>query len=94
MRTFARRIPLPILGIASVAILPIFAVYLTLCVFGAAETSDALVVGNAVKVEGQAVFDDMALESTESMRAFDVLNPSNSHSRPPAVVVVRCPFSC
>lgn len=35
MRNFARRVPLPILGIASVVILPLFAVYLTLSIFGA-----------------------------------------------------------
>lgn len=58
------------------------------------QTSDALVVGNAVKVEGQAVFDEMALESTESIKAFDVLNAIYSQLEPREVEVVRSLISC
>ena len=53
------------------------------------QTSDALVIGNAVKVEGQAVLDEMALESTESIKAFDVLNAIYSQLEPREVEVVR-----
>lgn len=58
------------------------------------QTSDALVVGNAVKVEGQAVFDEMALESTESIKAFDVLSAIYSQLEPREVEVVRSLISC
>ena len=58
------------------------------------QTSDALVVGNAVRVEGQAVFDEMALESTESIKAFDVLNAIYSQLEPREVEVVRSLISC
>lgn len=53
------------------------------------QTSDALVVGNAVRVEGQAVFDEMALESTESIKAFDVLNAIYSQLEPREIEVVK-----
>ena len=58
------------------------------------QTSDALVIGNAVKVEGQAVFDEMALESTESIRAFDVLGCIFEKLEPREVEVVRSLISC
>ena len=53
------------------------------------QTSAALVIGNAVKVEGQAVFDEMALESTESIRAFDVLNAIYSQLEPKEIEIVK-----
>ena len=53
------------------------------------QTSQALVIGNAVKVEGQAVFDEMALESTESIKAFDVLGCIFEKLEPREVEVVR-----
>lgn len=58
------------------------------------QTSQALVIGNAVRVEGQAVFDEMALESTESIKAFDVLNAIYSQLEPREVEVVRSLISC
>ena len=58
------------------------------------QMSDALVIGNAVKVAGQAVFDEMALESTESIKAFDVLNAIYSQLEPREVEVVRSLISC
>ena len=58
------------------------------------QNSEALVIGNAVKVEGQAVFDEMALESTESIRAFDVLGAIYSQLEPREVEVVRSLISC
>lgn len=36
LRNFARKVPMPILGIAAFVILPLFAIYLCLCVAGAA----------------------------------------------------------
>jgi metallophosphoesterase superfamily enzyme len=53
------------------------------------QTSDALVIGNAVKVEGQAVFDEMALESTESIKAFDVLSAIYSQLEPREIEIVK-----
>ena len=53
------------------------------------QTSQALVISNAVKVEGQAVFDEMALESTESIKAFDVLNAIYSQLEPREVAVIK-----
>ena len=58
------------------------------------QNSEALVIGNAVKVAGQVVFDEMALESTESIRAFDVLNAIYSQLEPREVEVVRSLISC
>ena len=53
------------------------------------QTSAALVIGNAVRVEGQVVFDEMALESTESIKAFDVLSAIYSQLEPREIEVVR-----
>ena len=53
------------------------------------QNSEALVIGNAVKVEGQAVFDEMALESTESIRAFDVLGAIYSQLEPKEIEIVK-----
>ena len=53
------------------------------------QTSDALVIGNAVKVEGQAVLDEMALESTESIKAFDVLSAIYSQLEPREIEIVK-----
>ena len=58
------------------------------------QMSDALVIGNAVKVAGQAVFDEMALESTESIKAFDVLGCIFEKLEPREVEVVRSLISC
>ena len=58
------------------------------------QMSDALVIGNAVKVEGQVVFDEMALESTESIKAFDVLGCIFEKLEPREVEVVRSLISC
>ena len=50
---------------------------------------NVLVAGNAVKVAGQAVFDDLALESTESIRAFDVLGAIYSQLEPKEIEIVK-----
>jgi hypothetical protein len=55
---------------------------------------NVLVAGNAVKVAGQVVFDEMALESTESIKAFDVLSAIYSQLEPREVEVVRSLISC
>lgn len=50
---------------------------------------NVLVAGNAVKVAGQVVFDEMALESTESIRAFDVLGAIYSQLEPKEIEIVK-----
>ena len=54
------------------------------------QTNDKVLdAGTAVKVEGQVVFDEMALESTESIKAFDVLNAIYSQLEPREVEAVK-----
>jgi hypothetical protein len=53
------------------------------------QVSDAFVVANSVKVAGQAVFDELAIESSESIKAFDVLNAIYSKLEPREIEVVR-----
>ena len=50
---------------------------------------NVLVAGNAVKVAGQVVFDEMAIDSTEAIKAFDVLGAIYSQLEPREIEIVK-----